>query len=119
MTKTLKEIAGALQLTVSAREDLLPSRTVTGGYVGDLLSDVLAHARKGQVWVTLQTHANIVAVASTKEVCGIIVVNGRTPEAATLQKAEQEQIPILVSPLSSYEVVARLWELGVTNREGV
>jgi len=117
--KTLQDIADALKLAVSTRRDLLSCRTVTGGYAGDMLSDVLAHARKGQVWVTLQTHTNIVAVASGKELCGIIVVNGRTPEAATLQKAEQEHIPILVSPLSSYDVVARLCELGVTNREGV
>lgn len=117
--KTLHDIADALKLAVSTGGDLLSRRTVTGGYAGDMLSDVLAHARKGQVWVTLQTHANIVAVASSKELFGIILVNGRTPEAATLQKAEQEHIPILVSPLSSYDVVARLCELGVTNREGV
>ncbi len=117
--KTLQDIADALNLAVSTRGDLLSSRTVTGGYAGDMLSDILAHARKGQVWVTLQTHPNIVAVASSKELCGIIVINGRTPEAATLQKAEQEHIPILVSPLSSYDLVARLCELGVTNREGV
>jgi len=117
--KTLQDIADALKLAVSTGGDLLSCLTITGGYAGDMLSDVLAHARKGQVWVTLQTHTNIVAVASSKELCGIIVVNGRTPEAATLQKAEQEHIPILVSPLSSYDVVARLCELGVTNREGV
>lgn len=119
MSRTLKEIVDALKLAVSTHGDPLSSRTVAGGYAGDLLSDVLAHARKGQVWVTLQTHTNIVAVASSKELCGIIVVNGRTPEAATLQKAEQEHIPILVSSLSSYDVVARLCELGVTNCEGV
>lgn len=118
MTQTLKHIAEELHLAVPTGKDLLP-RTVTGGYAGDMLSDVLAHARKGDVWITLQTHANIVAVASTKELCGIIVVNGRTPEEATLRKAEQEHIPILVSPLSTYDVVCRLRELGVTNREGV
>ncbi len=118
MTRTLKQIAEALNLAVKTREDLL-AHTVTGGYAGDLLSDVLAHARKGHVWITLQTHTNIVAVASTKELCGIIVVNGRTPEEATLRRAEQEHIPILVSPLSTYDVVCRLYELGVTNREGV
>ena len=118
MTKTLKHIAEVLHLAVRTGEDLL-ARTVTGGYAGDLLSDVLAHARKGQVWITLQTHANVVAVASTKELCGIIIVNGRAPEEATLQKAEQEHIPILVSPLSTYDVVCQLYELGVTNCEGV
>jgi len=118
MTMTLKNIAEALNLVVRTGEDLL-ERTVTGGYAGDLLSDVLAHARKGSVWITLQTHTNIAAVASAKELCGIIVVNGRTPEETTLRKAVEEHIPIMVSPLSTYDVVCRLCELGVKNREGV
>ena len=118
MSVTLKQIAESLQLAVRAGKDHL-DRAVTGGYAGDLLSDVLAHARKGNVWVTLQTHTNIVAVASPKELCGIIIVNGRTPEEATLRKAEEERIPLLVSPLSTYEVVCRLSELGVKNGEGV
>lgn len=116
--KTLKQVAVALNLAVETGEELL-ERTVTGGYAGDLLSDVLAHARAGQVWITLQTHTNIVAVASAKELCGIILVNGRTPEKETLHKAREERIPILVSPLSTYGVVCRLSELGVKNGEGV
>src|SRR3990172_5875511 len=118
MTRTLKHIAKELNLAVRSGEDLL-ERAVTGGYAGDLLSDVLAHARIGNVWITLQTHTNIVAVASAKELCGIIIVNGRTPGEDTLRKAAEERIPILVSALSTYDVVCRLCELGVTNGEGV
>ncbi|HXH86704.1 MAG TPA: DRTGG domain-containing protein [Nitrospira sp.] len=116
--KTVKDIVEALGLSVRAGENLL-ERGVAGGYAGDLLSDVLARAQKGYVWVTLQTHTNIVAVASAKELCGIIIVNGRTPDEATLRKAEEEHIPVLVSSLSTYDVVCRLCELGVKNREGV
>ena len=118
MTMTLKQIAESLKLTVKAGQGEL-ERAVTGGYAGDLLSDVLAHARSGDVWVTLQTHNNIVAVASARELTGIIIVNNRTPEEATLRKADEERIPILVSPHSTYEVVCRLSELGVKNGEGV
>jgi len=118
MTNTLKQIAEALNLAVKSGDDLL-ARTVTGGYAGDLLSDVLAHARQGDVWITLQTHSNIVAVASAKELSGVIIVHGRTPEEATLRKAGEEHIPIMVSPLSTYDLVCRLSELGVTNGEGV
>ena len=118
MSRTLKEIAEAMNLVVRTGEDLLVRR-VTGGYAGDLLSDVLAHAKKGQIWITLQTHTNVVAVASAKEICGIIIVNGRSPEEGTLRKAEEEHIPILISPLTTYDVVCRLCELGVTNGEGV
>jgi serine kinase of HPr protein (carbohydrate metabolism regulator) len=118
MSVTLKNIAQKLNLELRTGADLL-ERAVTGGYAGDLLSDVLAHARSGQVWITLQTHINVVAVASAKDLCGIILVNGRAPEEGTLRKAEEERIPILVSPLSTYDLVCRLCELGVKNREGV
>ena len=118
MTITLHEIAKALNLRVETGNDLL-ERGVNGGYASDLLSDVLAHARKGDVWITLQTHPNIVAVASAKELCGIIIVNGRAPAAETLRKAGEEHVPILVSPLATYDLACRLGELGVKNREGV
>jgi len=118
MTMTLRNISEALHLVVRTGEDLL-DRAVTGGYAGDLLSDVLAHAAKGDVWITLQTHTNIVAVASAKELGGIIIVQGRTPEEETLRKAREEHIPILVSSLSTYDVVCQLCELGVKNGERV
>lgn len=114
MSLTLKNIVEALKLVVKTGERLL-DRPVTGGYAGDLLSDVLAHARQGNIWITLQTHANIVAVASAKELSGIIIVNARMPDEETLRKAEEEHIPIMVSSLSTYDVVCRLSELGVRN----
>jgi len=66
---------------------------VTGGYASDLLSDVIAHSRKGNIWITIQTHPNIVAVATMKELSGIILTGEREPDANTIQKAEEEGIP--------------------------
>ncbi|MBM4170146.1 MAG: serine kinase [Ignavibacteria bacterium] len=109
----LREIVNQLQLAVKTGADLL-DRDVNGGYAGDLLSDVLAHARVGNLWITLHTHPNIVAVASSKDLAGIIVVNGRTPDEETLRKAAEEQIPILISSGSTYSVVCKLGELGIT-----
>jgi predicted transcriptional regulator len=114
----LREIVTALDLVVRAGARLL-DREVTGGYAGDLLSDVLAHAGTANVWVTLQTHPNIVAVASTKDLAGIIIVNGRTPEPDTLRKAEEEKVPIMISQWSTFNVVCRLCELQVKGHEGV
>ena len=118
MTITLHHIAESLKLAVATGEEWL-ERDVRGGYASDLLSDVLAHARKGNVWITLQIHPNIAAVASAKELCGIIIVQGRTPEAETVRKAAEERIPILVSRDSTYDLVYRLGELGVRNHESV
>jgi hypothetical protein len=86
---------------------------VTGGYASDLLSDVLAHAEDGAVWVTLHIHHNIVAVASHKGLCGIVLVQGRQPDPDTIAKAEEEGIPILVSELPAFELVGRLYKAGL------
>ncbi len=88
-------------------------RTVASGYVSDLLSDVLAHAELGSIWVTLHIHQNIVAVASHKDLAGIILVQGRNPEKDTVAKAEEEGIPIMVSNLSAFELVGRLYKAGI------
>jgi len=56
---------------------------------------------------------NIVAVASMKELSGIVLVNGREPDEDTLEKAEAEGIPIMVSGLPAFELIGRLYGLGL------
>ncbi len=108
----LADLVETLGLEVrSARGSL--GAEVTGGYASDLLSDVIANGKEGNVWVTLQIHVNIVAVASMKGLCGIILVNGREPEEDTIEKAETETIPIMVSQLPTFELVGRLYGLGI------
>ena len=110
---TLSELVKSLELKVEAGRGRLREE-VTGGYASDLLSDVIAHSRKGNVWITIQTHPNIVAVATMKELSGIILTGGRQPEPETLQKAEQEGTPILASPLFTFELVGRLYRMGIS-----
>jgi len=88
-------------------------REIAGGYCGDLLSDVMAHSNQGEVWMTIQSHQNIVAVAVLKELAAIVLVNGRAPDGDTTKKAEEEGIPILLSPLTAYQVCGQLYELGI------
>jgi len=108
----LRDIVKTLGLKVISGEKFL-EREVTGGYAGDLLSDVLANSKKGNIWVTLQIHQNIIAVASSKELSGIIIVNGRKPEEETLKKAKEEKIPVMISNLLTYEIAGRLYEIGI------
>ncbi|MEW6102645.1 MAG: DRTGG domain-containing protein [bacterium] len=108
----VKDIVESLSLSViTGREQL--DREITGGYCSDLLSDVLANAKRGDIWITLQVHQNIIAVASMKELSGVILVNNRKPDPDTLQKAEDEDIPILSCPFSSFELAGRLYQLGI------
>jgi predicted transcriptional regulator len=109
---TLGEIASKLSLTAQTARGKLDTE-VTGGYASDLLSCVMAKARKGNVWVTLQAHLNIVAVAALLELAGIIVTEGASLDPATLQKADEEGIPILTTPCTTFAVVAMLAQLGI------
>lgn len=110
---TVFDIVNFFRLTIRTGENQL-NEEVTGGYASDLLSDVIAHSRKGNIWVTIQTHPNIVAVATMKELAGIILTGGREPDSDTLQKAEEEGIPILVSPLFTFELVGKLYQMGIS-----
>ena len=108
----LNELAQALDLEVRSAAQRL-DREVRGGYAGDLMSDVIANAEEGSVWVTMQTHVNIVAVAAMKELAGIILVNAREPQQDTVTKGEEKKVPILVSRLPAFELIGRLYRLGI------
>jgi len=108
----LQEIIDNLSLNVKTPGIDL-NREVTGGYASDLLSDVMGNSKEGFVWITLQVHLNIVAVASLKGLSGIILVNNRVPDEDTLKKASEENIPIMISSLPAFELVGRLYTLGL------
>ena len=109
---TFSDLIQGLDLKVYAGRAGL-GRMVGGGYASDLLSDVIAHGQKDDLWVTLQAHPNIVAVAVLKELAGIILVNGREPSPETIERAEKEGLPILMTQLNAFECVGRLYRLGV------
>lgn len=109
---TLEELARSLELDVRAAAAGL-SRTVAGGCAGDLLSDIIAHGRKDDLWVTIQVHPNILAVAVLKELAGIVIAGGREPAAETVERAEREGVPLLVSRLGAFECIGRLHGLGL------
>jgi hypothetical protein len=109
----LSDLVEKLQMEVRTGAPSLDV-AVSRGYASDLMSDVMANATEGDLWVTLQTHQNIVAVAVMKALAGIILVNGREPEEETLRKAEAEGVPILISKMPAFELVGRLFELGLS-----
>lgn len=107
---TLKEITEKLKLKVFCGEAYL-EREVTGGYVSDLLSDVMGKAEEGAVWITLQSHLNVVAIASLKELAAVILINGVSPDATVVAKAEEENIPLLGSENPAFDVAGQLYQL--------
>lgn len=106
----LATIVKALDLKVCCGTDKL-NRKVTGGFTGDLLSDVMAHSGEGDLWITRQIHQNIIAVASLKDHAGIVLVQGSEPARDTLEKAVQEGIPILVSDRPGFETAGMIYDI--------
>jgi len=90
-----------------------PEREVSGGYTSDLLSDVIANSKKDNVWITMQTHLNILAVANLKELSAIIIVMGKDIQEDTKIKAEEEKITILKTDLTAFQISGKIYELGV------
>ena len=106
----LNEIIEKLQLKVLTGQDKLEVE-VTGGYTSDLLSDVIANSKQGNLWITLQTHQNIIAVAKLRDLAGIIIVNNREPDQETMEKAKGENVPLLGSKEIAFDVSGKLYEL--------
>lgn len=104
------DIIKPLDLKILSGKDAL-NNEVRGGYVSDLLSDVIGNAKEGQIWITLQTHQNIVAVASLKDISAIILVRGTVPEEDTIEKSNIENIPVLGTDMDTFTIAGRLFEL--------
>jgi len=99
----------SLQVVYMPDEDF----EVENGIVGDLLSFVMAHATENSVWVTIQTHVNTIAVATLTGIRAIIFVSGQKPEEDTVKKAREEKIALLTTKNTAFEVVGKLYVLGI------
>ena len=108
----IKEVINSLNLQLLTHTGDMQAE-VTGGYASDLLSNVMGQAEPGMVWVTMQGHQNVAAVAS---LIGLEAVAGGAPvEEETLKKADANNINIAVTDLPAYVVAGQLYALGITN----
>jgi hypothetical protein len=113
----LSELIGTYGLTVFAPPvDGQPE--VTFGYASDMLSDVIANTGKDCVWVTMQTHANIVAVAALKDVGAIVIVSNHKPTDDTIAMAKQKGICVLGTGMTTFEICGRLYTAGIRAEGG-
>lgn len=109
----LHQIAQALDLKLLTQAQPLDQIEPIAGYASDLLSCVLAGAGHGSLWVTLQAHLNIVAVAALLELKAVIITEGAQPDEATLAKANEEGVILFSTPRKTFEVVGQLWQMGL------
>lgn len=106
----LETIVRLLDLEVFSGLDKLKTE-VQDGYTGDLLSDVMGNSKEGDIWITRQVHQNIIAVASLKDHAGVILVHGAKPARDTLEKALKENIPLLGTDMSGFEIAGKIYKI--------
>ncbi|MFW5755611.1 MAG: serine kinase [Tangfeifania sp.] len=82
---------------------------ISGGYVSDLLSDVMGNAAENEVWITLQTHQNVMAIASLKDLAAVILVKGLEPDEDTLDHSNEEGVPLLGTSMQTFEMAGKLF----------
>lgn len=86
---------------------------VEWAYCGDLMSDVIGHARENSIWVTIQAHANSIGVACLREIPAIVFANGVPVEPEVVDKARREGVALLASGKDSFTLCAQLHALGL------
>ncbi len=86
---------------------------ITCGYCCDLLSLVMGRGREGMAWVTVQTHLNVIAVASLGEMACVILPEGIVMEPPILDKAREEGITVLSSPKTAFAICGLMHQQGI------
>jgi hypothetical protein len=109
----LQKIIDELELEVLTKPQNFDAVLPQGGYSSDLLSCVMAGASRAGIWVTLQAHGNVVAVAALLDLAAVIITENARPDEAMLERANTEGITLLATKLPTFTVIGRLWELGL------
>lgn len=110
---TLQDIIDTLELKVLTEVKDFSSIETSSGYTSDLLSCVMAGAKQKGVWVTLQAHINIVAVAALLDLSAVIITEGAGPDGAVIEKANEQEVTLLSTPEPTFVISGKLWEMGI------
>lgn len=106
----LKELAEKLELQCLTQ---FTDKEISGVYISDMVSDVIANAKPGNVLVTVQIHGNVIAAANLVDVAAILLTQGKLPDDGVKKMADKAEIPIFATPLNRWQVATRLYEAGI------
>ena len=95
----LHELAQKLELKSLVE---VPDKEIGGVYISDMVSDVIANAKAGDVLVTVQIHNNVIAAANLVDICGIVVTQGKEPNEDVIKMAQKAGIPIYSTEMNRW-----------------
>lgn len=106
----VREFAEKLGMRVLSGESQL-DKEISGMYSCDLMSWVMSHASRGDAWITVHTHLNVIAVALLTDVACVIIPEGISVEEPAINKANEEGVVLLGSAMDAYEISWKAHEL--------
>ncbi len=112
----LQEMIDRLGLAVLTEPADFSQIIPSSGYASDLLSCVMAGAKNKGLWITLQCHVNIVAVAALLEMSAVIITESAMPDPGTIAKANEQGVILLSTPQPTFAIVGKLWEMGLREK---
>jgi predicted transcriptional regulator len=110
---TLKDILRLLQAEVIWECGTMLENEVECACASDLMSDVLAFGKPGQILLTGLSNSQSVRTAHIIESKAIIYVRGKKPDGEGLELAMEKGIPILSTKLMMYEACGLLFSHGL------
>ncbi|MFI5181007.1 MAG: DRTGG domain-containing protein [Thermoanaerobaculia bacterium] len=106
----IQELADRLELKAATK---VFDRDVTGVYISDMVSDVIANAKAGDLLVTAQAHANVVAAGNLVDTCAIVITQGKTLADDVVKMAEKAEITVFTTALNRWQMATKLYEAGI------
>ncbi len=106
----LSELAGKLGLEAA---NTLFDKDLTGVYMSDMVSDVIANAQAGNLLVTLQAHSNVIAAANLVDIAAIVVTQGKQPPEDVVKMAEKARLTLFTTGLNRWQMATQLYESGL------
>lgn len=88
-----------------------PEREAEGAYIGDLLSWVMGKADSGNVWITIMSNINVIAVATLADVSCIVLAEGVMIEPEVITTAEEKGVNVLSSAQSAFDIAKQLADI--------
>jgi serine kinase of HPr protein (carbohydrate metabolism regulator) len=109
----LSDIIAELGLENINKKPISDDMTITNGYVGDLLSQVLASAKSDSIWMTIQSHLNIIGVAVMAGIPAVVICEGHAVPEEVIEKADEEHIALFKTQENSFNISGKLYERGI------
>ncbi len=106
----LQELANRLELKPLTR---VFDRDVTGVYISDMVSDVIANAKAGDLLVTAQSHANVIAAANLVDTSAVVITQDKALPDDVVKMAEKAEIGVFGTALTRWQMATRLYEAGL------